>query len=320
MQELVWMEFQLLIFGIFILEVFHSFPNQLNNSKDQVQGYLSRNITSNKHNLLIWTMTVSSNAKFSRFDAILCIFEDNEVVIKMIIKDGNPTMRHVSRNHRVALDWLLDRINLDAKIQIKYVVWNIQCGIHNGRTIIVGRVDGRSGHTSRTTVSRNFRPPTHPTAVSNCYLIRNSSSHKCKTAPLQSHTWAKNKSEGRMGGSSCCPLVVMWKMQRGIRNDQTIIDDGKDVRAERKQQRKTWPSLSLQVLQLWTVRLRRKVWEYSKHFVEQIDQVQETWRKKSQTQRRVLIDGEKMLYWTEVQGNLSRQRKSRNTWTIFKSL
>ena len=27
-------------------------------------------------------------------------------------------MRHVSRTHRVALDWLFDRINLDPKIQI----------------------------------------------------------------------------------------------------------------------------------------------------------------------------------------------------------
>ena len=32
-----------------------------------------------------------------------------------------PTMRHVSRTHRVALDWLFDRINLDPKIQIKYI-------------------------------------------------------------------------------------------------------------------------------------------------------------------------------------------------------
>ena len=30
-------------------------------------------------------------------------------------------MRHVSRTHRVALDWLFDRINLDLKIQIKYI-------------------------------------------------------------------------------------------------------------------------------------------------------------------------------------------------------
>ena len=30
-------------------------------------------------------------------------------------------MRHVSRTHRVALDWLFDRINLDTQIQIKYI-------------------------------------------------------------------------------------------------------------------------------------------------------------------------------------------------------
>ena len=49
------------------------------------------------------------------------MFEDNEAVIKMIIKGRTPTMRHVSRTHRVALDWLFDRINLDTKIQIKYI-------------------------------------------------------------------------------------------------------------------------------------------------------------------------------------------------------
>ena len=49
------------------------------------------------------------------------MFEDNEAVIKMIIKARSPAMRHVSRTHRVALDWLFDRINLDSKIQIKYI-------------------------------------------------------------------------------------------------------------------------------------------------------------------------------------------------------
>ena len=39
----------------------------------------------------------------------------------MIIKGRSPTMRHVSRTHRVALDWLFDRINLDSKNQIKYI-------------------------------------------------------------------------------------------------------------------------------------------------------------------------------------------------------
>ena len=44
-----------------------------------------------------------------------------ETVIRMIIKGRSPTMRHASRTHRVALDWLFDRINLDTKIQIKYI-------------------------------------------------------------------------------------------------------------------------------------------------------------------------------------------------------
>ena len=65
--------------------------------------------------------SVPSNVQSARQEALLNVFEDNEAVIKMIIKGRSPTMRHVSRNHRVALDWLFDRINLDPKIQIKYI-------------------------------------------------------------------------------------------------------------------------------------------------------------------------------------------------------
>ena len=64
---------------------------------------------------------VSSNVNSSHKEALLYVFEDNEAVIKMIRKGRSPTMRHVSRTHRVALDWLFDRINLDTKIQIKYI-------------------------------------------------------------------------------------------------------------------------------------------------------------------------------------------------------
>ena len=65
--------------------------------------------------------SVPSNVQSSRQEALLYVFEDNEAVIKMIIKGRSPTMRHVSKTHRVALDWLFDRINLDTKIQIKYI-------------------------------------------------------------------------------------------------------------------------------------------------------------------------------------------------------
>ena len=65
--------------------------------------------------------SVPSNVQSARQEALLYVFEDNEAVIKMIIKGRSPTMRLVSRTHRVALDWLFDRINLDSKIQIKYI-------------------------------------------------------------------------------------------------------------------------------------------------------------------------------------------------------
>ena len=64
---------------------------------------------------------ISSNVNSSRQKALLYVFEDNEAVIKMIIKGRSPSMRHVFRTHRDALDWLFNRINLDTKIQIKYI-------------------------------------------------------------------------------------------------------------------------------------------------------------------------------------------------------
>ena len=41
--------------------------------------------------------SVPSNVQSSRQEALLYVFEDNEAVIKMIIKGRSPTMRHVSR-------------------------------------------------------------------------------------------------------------------------------------------------------------------------------------------------------------------------------
>ena len=60
--------------------------------------------------------SVLSNVQSARQEALLYVFEDNEAVIKTIIKGRSPTMRHVSRPHRVALARLFDRINLDPKI------------------------------------------------------------------------------------------------------------------------------------------------------------------------------------------------------------
>ena len=64
---------------------------------------------------------IPSNMNSSHQEALLNVFEDNEALIKKVMKGRSPTMRHVSRTHRVALDWLFDRINLGPKIQIKCI-------------------------------------------------------------------------------------------------------------------------------------------------------------------------------------------------------
>ena len=104
-----------------IVTVLHGNTNQ----SKQVQGDLSTSLTRKKIPGKIDDLNnvdlVSSNVNSSHKEAMLYIFEDNEAVIKMIITGRSPTMRHVSRTLRVALDWLFDRIKLDPKIQIKYI-------------------------------------------------------------------------------------------------------------------------------------------------------------------------------------------------------
>ena len=115
-------------------ELFHSSSNQFKKPKERVQGDLLRDTSSSMHtNIqtqnpiqhddleLCNVDNVSSHVKSSQFGAMLYIFEDNEAVIKMNMEGRSPTKTHESRTHRAALDWLFERINLDPKIQIKYV-------------------------------------------------------------------------------------------------------------------------------------------------------------------------------------------------------
>ena len=48
--------------------------------------------------------SVPSIVQSARQEVFFYVFEDNEAGIKMIMKGRSPTMRHVSRTHRVALD------------------------------------------------------------------------------------------------------------------------------------------------------------------------------------------------------------------------
>ena len=98
------------------------FGNISHVSDGTVRPVKGKNKFHNKINDLQDIDLVPSNVQSASREALLYVFEDNEAVIKMIMKGRSPTMRHVSRTHRVALDWSFDRTNLDPKIQTKCTV------------------------------------------------------------------------------------------------------------------------------------------------------------------------------------------------------
>ena len=113
-----------------VIEVFHSVPNRTDGSKREPRRNPSAVVKPNMHDSIPIKHTnviptgidnIPSNTTHSGSSAMLYVFEDNEAVIKMIINGLSPTTSHVSRTHRVALDWLFDRIDLDPKILIRYI-------------------------------------------------------------------------------------------------------------------------------------------------------------------------------------------------------
>ena len=108
-----------------VIQIFHSVPNKIEQPKEELRGDPLQATKPNMHNLIRCKHTnviptnidhISSNTIHSGAGAMLYVFEDNEAVIKMIIKGRS--LRHVfSRTHRVTLGWLFDRIKLDSKHQ-----------------------------------------------------------------------------------------------------------------------------------------------------------------------------------------------------------
>ena len=75
-----------------------------------------------------WENQILSNVDFvpcnlprSQGLASLMIFEDNDAVIKMILKGRSNTLRHVPRTHRIDLDWLFERIREDPGVKMKFI-------------------------------------------------------------------------------------------------------------------------------------------------------------------------------------------------------
>ena len=101
-----------------IVSVFGNISHISDRTGQPVNG---KNKSHNQIDVIQDIASVPSNVQSANREALLYVFEDNEAVIKMTMKGRSPTLRHVSRTHRVALDWFFDRINLDPKIQIKYI-------------------------------------------------------------------------------------------------------------------------------------------------------------------------------------------------------
>ena len=92
-----------------IVSVFGSVSQISDRSGQPDNDVHKRQKSRNKIDVMKDIDAVSSNVQSARQEALLYVFEDNEAVIKMIIKGRSLTMRHVSRNHSMALDWLFDR-------------------------------------------------------------------------------------------------------------------------------------------------------------------------------------------------------------------
>ena len=119
------MELQLSLWD-FVIDILHSVQRRKGGPKRERRGKPSAIDKSNMHNPtpINHTNVISTNidnipskTKNSDSSPTLYVFEDNEAVIKMIMKCRSPTMRHVSRTNKVALDWLFDKINLDPKFK-----------------------------------------------------------------------------------------------------------------------------------------------------------------------------------------------------------
>ena len=123
--EIISLDAGLRLDGLPALELWDLIVSVLGNisrvSDGTGQPVNGKNKSYNKIDVMQDIDSVPSNVQSASREALLFVFEDNEAVIKMIMKGRSPTMRHVSRTHRVALDWLFDQINLEPKIQIKYI-------------------------------------------------------------------------------------------------------------------------------------------------------------------------------------------------------
>ena len=253
-----------------VIEVCHYTQNQSNKAKDSLaQEDLLHRVTSNKrtknqskappthdHSDLFHVDNVPSNVRFS----VHCYVVRRKLcccVWRQWSRDKNDNQRQESNNetcvkdHRVSLDWLFDRKNLDPEIQIKYIDTNTRLQTYWQREI---------AHLTNGTIF---------------FICSTSAISALSAVPRISAWWAAPK---------------RWRKRCKNRKKKTRWWRNPN------QRQKTWPVLFLQVLHLWTVRLRQEL------RVERLDYQGNLPQAKIKvpvpTQRRVFKDGKGMLCWS----------------------
>ena len=106
--EIISLDTGLRLDGLLALELWDLIVSVFGNTSHVSDGtghpVNGKNKSYNKIDVVHDIVLVPSNVQSASREALLYVFEDNEAVIKVIMKNRNPTMRLVSRTHRVALD------------------------------------------------------------------------------------------------------------------------------------------------------------------------------------------------------------------------
>ena len=124
-----WIAFPFSLSGIWELK--YVIPHRTNRrTKREWRGNPSAVVKLNMHKPIPikHTNVIPRNSNHIPFDtrkfdssALWNVFDISKAVLKEIIKGRSSTMRHVPRTHKVALDHLFDKIDLDPKIRIRYI-------------------------------------------------------------------------------------------------------------------------------------------------------------------------------------------------------
>ena len=129
MHVYAWTVFPLSLSGVWWLNCFTPYRTEQMDPRDsheetRRQLCSQRCITPSQQNTptsFQQTLIPFQQIQRSLIPVLCCLSQDKEAVIKMIFKGRSPTMMHFPRTLRVALDCFFHRMNLDPKIQIRYI-------------------------------------------------------------------------------------------------------------------------------------------------------------------------------------------------------